>query len=217
MSCSMATSIGAYLLGALDATEACQVQAHVAECPSCSRRFEELAALPALLGRLTTQDVDEAGAANDLKPLERTPGPSGSRRAPRLRAWAAPIAAVAAVAAAAVTWIAIPSRTAQTPPVTAQSAQSTWWVRPTVHLTSRSWGTSIDLRLSRAYPAHRCSLVVHTADGRTEVAATWAASAAGRTDVPGATSIPLRDISTVDIVTAAGRQLAEIPVHQSTK
>ncbi|MFI0481913.1 anti-sigma factor family protein [Actinomadura sp. 9N215] len=52
------TSLGVYVLGALDPAERSQVEGHLAGCPACRDELAGLAGLPAMLGR-----VDEAQLA----------------------------------------------------------------------------------------------------------------------------------------------------------
>ncbi|MGH3238986.1 MAG: anti-sigma factor family protein, partial [Spirillospora sp.] len=52
------TSLGVYVLGALDPAERSQMEGHLAGCPACRDELAGLAGLPAMLGR-----VDEAQLA----------------------------------------------------------------------------------------------------------------------------------------------------------
>lgn len=88
-------------------------------------------------------------------------------------------------------------------------------VRAAVTLSARSWGTEVRLRLDGVHPGERCSLIAHARDGRTDVAATWAASYRGAANVPGTTAIPLDQLREVDVVTADGRQLARLVVKHT--
>ena len=50
-------SLGSYALGALDPPEADQVRRHLLECPACRAEYRELAAVPALLARITETEM----------------------------------------------------------------------------------------------------------------------------------------------------------------
>ncbi|WP_405144286.1 zf-HC2 domain-containing protein [Sphaerisporangium sp. NBC_01403] len=52
-------SLGAYMLGALDADEAVQVEAHLATCPECRAELDELSGLTALLARVSEEDIEQ--------------------------------------------------------------------------------------------------------------------------------------------------------------
>jgi hypothetical protein len=216
MNCALTDSIGAYLLGALDGSEACQLQAHLAECPACRQDFDELATLPRLLRRLTPEDVAQ------LRPATCPPAPvaaDGSRRLlqlPRLAMLAATAAGVVALIVMLAVSTAAHRDAPQARALTFTKAEAVTHVRATVRLAPRTWGTQLHLWLSGVPAGQRCSLVAHARDGRVETAASWTATYAGRADVPGATSIRLQDISAVDVVTAAGRRLAGIPITAPT-
>ncbi|MEU8265524.1 zf-HC2 domain-containing protein [Sphaerisporangium sp. NPDC049002] len=55
-------SLGVYMLGALEADEAVQVEAHLATCPECRAELEELSGLTALLGRVSEEDIEQAAS-----------------------------------------------------------------------------------------------------------------------------------------------------------
>jgi hypothetical protein len=50
-------ALGSYALGALDPVEADQVRQHMLECPGCRAEYRELAAVPALLARITETEM----------------------------------------------------------------------------------------------------------------------------------------------------------------
>ncbi|HEU5333220.1 MAG TPA: zf-HC2 domain-containing protein [Actinocrinis sp.] len=50
-------SLGSYALGALDPPEADQVRRHLLECPACRAEYRELAAVPAVLARITETEM----------------------------------------------------------------------------------------------------------------------------------------------------------------
>jgi len=122
-------SLGALVLGALDPNERSAVEEHLSTCERCSASLQELATLPAVMSRITLDDIDaalgtgtpdllprlvdaaEASAVNDdaveadavrKRAPEPTPLPLSLRtRRRRLVAALGSAAAVAAVAAMA--------------------------------------------------------------------------------------------------------------------
>ena len=57
MRCWEASSIGAYVLGALDLREHLAMEKHLGVCAICRQELIEVAHLPGLLHRLTLDDV----------------------------------------------------------------------------------------------------------------------------------------------------------------
>ncbi|GII57517.1 hypothetical protein Pth03_59060 [Planotetraspora thailandica] len=55
-------SLGVYVLGALDAEEAAEVEAHLDGCPECAAELMELSGLPAMLARVSEEDITHAAA-----------------------------------------------------------------------------------------------------------------------------------------------------------
>ena len=58
MTCEETTlSLGAYLLGALEPEERRQVREHLSACPACAAEYADLKDLPAVLDRVTLEDL----------------------------------------------------------------------------------------------------------------------------------------------------------------
>ncbi|GGO29213.1 hypothetical protein GCM10010116_58510 [Microbispora rosea subsp. aerata] len=55
-------SLGAHVLGALDAEETAEVEAHLEGCAACRAELAELSGLPPLLARVTAEDIERAAA-----------------------------------------------------------------------------------------------------------------------------------------------------------
>jgi anti-sigma factor RsiW len=53
-------SLGVYVLGALDAEEAAEVEAHLDGCPECAAELAELSGLPPMLARVSEEDIKHA-------------------------------------------------------------------------------------------------------------------------------------------------------------
>jgi len=75
-------------------------------------------------------------------------------------------------------------------------------------LTSRGWGTDIQLRMTDLMPGQHCMLIAHGRDGTVETAGWWAAPSTYQADVPASTSIPLHDIDRLEVVTAGDAVLS---------
>ena len=61
--CRESVSLGAYLLGALEPRERAAMEAHIADCPHCSRELLELAPLPGLLRHTPFEELPQSAAA----------------------------------------------------------------------------------------------------------------------------------------------------------
>ncbi|MEU6429478.1 zf-HC2 domain-containing protein [Microbispora sp. NPDC046973] len=55
-------SLGSYVLGALDAEETAEVEAHLETCAACRAELAELSGLPPLLARVSAEDIERAAA-----------------------------------------------------------------------------------------------------------------------------------------------------------
>jgi hypothetical protein len=198
MTCQMLMSLGVYVLGAADAAEREQVEAHLRGCPACRAELARLRPLPGLLARVP----------DDMLAGGRQPGAVGPaavvRRPAVRRRWRAG-AAVCAAAAAGVAggWWLAPSGAGQPPATVMMSAANpATHVSGTAALTATSWGTSIQLRL-RGLPLNvECHLVVRSSTGAVEVAGIWDAWQAGPVTIPASAGWLPSDIASLQVATA---------------
>ena len=74
------TSLGVYVVGAIEPAERARLESHLEGCPACRDELAGLAGLPALLGRVDQEQLAQvAGPPPDL--LDSLPPP----RSPRAR------------------------------------------------------------------------------------------------------------------------------------
>jgi hypothetical protein len=190
MMCPRTITIGAYVLGALEPEERRETERHLETCAACREALLQFAPLPGLLHAVPLEEVE-----TDLpepQPLQLTRKRSFKRR------WlAVPVAAASGLAA----WGLVAAGPAQ--------AQATWsatdgvgGIDTVAKLTGKAWGTDIQLKLSDLEPDEQCMLVVHGKNGSTETAGWWAANGQYQATVPASTSIPLQEISSLQVVTA---------------
>ena len=123
--------------------------------------------------------------------------------------------ACALAAAAALSGVGVYLSTQDPRPAAVPSAVKVAAVDPATHVTASAaltpdpTGTSIGLRLS-GLPPVVCRLVVHARDGHSETAASWRSGYGAAVSVPGSSSLGVRDIARMDVVTSSGRLLVEL-------
>jgi hypothetical protein len=218
------TSLGAYVLGALDERERERVDEHVAGCARCRDELEALIPVGSYLARASAEELPAADrpAAPPPAALElrlRAAVCAERRRVPRRRA-AGVGAALAATVALALALAALPvgeERPARPPVAGTQAsaaADAGTGARASVAATPRAWGTELRVRVSGVAPGERCRLVARARGGRSEVAGTWWTTYSGSAEVTGAAAIPAADLVALDVVTSAGRRLVRVPMNQ---
>jgi hypothetical protein len=223
MACRESLALGAYLLGALEPTERSAVERHVVRCADCRAELMELAPLVGVLQQLRFEELLQMAQTAQAGPARTAPAaapePVGmvralSRVVRRTRVRRALIACALAVAAA-VSGVGIYLSTQAPQPAAVPSAVTVSATDPATHVTASAaltpdpTGTLIRLRLSGLPPAV-CQLVVHARDGHTETAASWTSGYATAVSVPGSSSLGVRDIARMDVVTSSGRLLVEL-------
>jgi predicted anti-sigma-YlaC factor YlaD len=213
-------ALGARVVGALDAAERADVDAHLAGCSACREELAKLAPLPAVLGRIEEADALSAGQVR-VEPgmVERTLAELRRRRRQRQFRWrmAAVAAGVAIAAAGAGAGSAVAlhlSGPATHTGVTAQVSGTgvVGGARASAVLLAEPWGTSIDLTVSGVTPGEHCQLVARSTTGAEEVAGSWEVSYAGQASIDGATSFVPAQLSSLRIVTLSGVELVDIPL-----
>lgn len=196
--------LGAYVLGALEPSEARAVGAHVAGCDACRGELASLADTVMLLDLLTPEDVVELCPPDPVTV-------AAPRRHRRHRRRAALALASAALVAATGLGIVRGLDDGHAPsPTVAQAVDPVTHARAAVTMTSKNWGTELHLVLTGAYPSGWCSLIAHSRDGRTTTAASWEADPQGRAVVDGTTAISADRLTRLDVVTAGGVRLVQI-------
>jgi hypothetical protein len=217
-----ATWDAAYVLGSLSQADRHEFEEHLNGCLPCRRAVGELAGMPALLRKLDLDDIDsfdEPGHPDaEFPPLR--PEVLGSlldtvrhrRRRSRL-VWVGGCAAAAAVAIGVFVMIR-PAPPAPGPEPQAEAPLSMTAVAPspltaTVNLVSHSWGTGIEMScLYGPEPGgndgdeDKLVMVAVGRDGSHNQLATWMAHPGVVAKPAGATSLPIDQIASVQIVSA---------------
>jgi hypothetical protein len=149
--------LGVYLVGAIEPADRAAADVHLAGCAACRGELAGLAALPALLGRVSAAEVgglsaDEAEWDRSFAPQPGTDLPRLLGRAARIRRvrrWRGVAAAVVVIASAGAVAAGHVLATAASP-VPGQSAWNTvsahnarTLVSATEDYASRAWGTAL--------------------------------------------------------------------------
>jgi len=219
-----ATWDSAYVLGALSPVERREYEAHLRVCESCSESVSELAGMPGLLSRVPREQAFallDDGVVSDVSPTA-APGPGPDvlpsllhrvhRRRVRARWLIAGLSAVTAALIIGIAAFVLPG--ALNPAAAPEAAVVMQQVEPSaltadLRLTTEPWGTRIDSRCTYAYVGAKdgghvwtYAMVVTDRAGQQHTISTWTADE-GTTATPVATtSLPLKDIATVDIRSA---------------
>ncbi|MER7244831.1 zf-HC2 domain-containing protein [Kribbella sp. NPDC000426] len=196
MTCPETMSIGAYVLGALEASERRATEEHLATCTACRETLLQFAHLPGLLHAVPVEDIE-------AEQPEPAPLHLIKRKRPRRKRWVL-AAASAAMVSGVLGWglVSAPASATWT------ATDGVGGIDTTAKLTSHGWGTDIQLKLKDLQPYEHCMLVVRSRNGTTETAGWWAANRDNQAHVPASTSIPLQDIVGLDVVTAGDKVLS---------
>ena len=185
------TSLGVYVLGAIDPAERALVDAHLVTCRECRDELAGLAGLPALLARVNPDEISRICADDAVRTVadDRPPGEligtvldlaAARRRRTRWR-FAAAAAAVAAIAGglfgglSSITTtrtVAIPIQTAGTHWDTVEATNSSTGASASVAYSHELWGDAFEVLVDHIPVGKTCQLwVVHPNGTRTQVAA----------------------------------------------
>jgi Putative zinc-finger len=222
--------LGVYVLGAIDPAERALVDTHLAHCRRCRDELAGLAGLPALLGRVTEEQITQVGAVPP-ELLESVLGRAAveqGARSRRSRRWLAAAAAAALIMGGAGVAggfrlgadrpEATPTRTVTATPGPAAEGTTVHGSDPATGVSARismwpeEWGTGFRVRLTGAPTGARCRLIAIDRDGRRDVAGGWQVEYEGSADFAGSSMIPRDRIVSVEVRTVDGRRLLSVRV-----
>ncbi|TCC54393.1 hypothetical protein E0H73_38740 [Kribbella pittospori] len=211
MTCPQSDAIGLYVLGGLDGDERLAMEQHLQDCAQCREAVEQFAHLPAVLHSLTLDDVTALRFDDDPDPeLDRQRSSVRRRRHTPKRAFLA-AAAIALLVTGGVIGRQLPESPSQARGgVTWSATDGVGGVDTQVQLSSRSWGTDIQIHMNDLAPGQRCMLVIHTRSGQSEVTGWWTTTTIQEADVPASSSFALSEIARVDVVRADQTVIASL-------
>jgi len=232
----MQTWVEAYVLDALEPDETEALRTHIAGCSICQDEVVSLSWIPALLRSVDLEGIERLGGTAETAEADADAGAHGrppslmldrllasmhtARRTRRPRRPVALLlgAAAAVTIAGTVTVASGAFDTHRSPTHTVlRTVDPRSHADAAVTLTGRKWGTELHLTLSWVTAGQECSLIAHSRDGRSDIAATWVASYQATASVPGTTAIRADQPSELYVVTTDGRQLVRIVVPHKTK
>jgi predicted anti-sigma-YlaC factor YlaD len=219
--------LGGYLLGGLDAADSERLDEHLFECDECRAELDRLAPVPELLQRLPEAQRASGSSAPTMLAVAAKPSPERIegllRRMRAERTRDARLARVRWLAAAAVVLIAAAigfgvltsDRSGQPTPVlpspqlvTArfESAAGSGLTGEAV-LTPKTWGVSVALDVTRLTGEGPFICQVRNSGGQVEQAAIWGPTPSGNAKVIGASSIQLRNVTSIAVSDRSGHVL----------
>jgi anti-sigma factor RsiW len=225
--------LGGYLLGGLDETDTDRLDAHLLDCDECRTELDRLAPVPELLQRLpeAQRESGEPGPITlvaSAKPSpERIESLLRKMRAERSREtrlarvrWLAAAAVVLIAAAIGVGVLtgdrgtqqrqtALPSPQLVT--VQFESAAGSGLSGEAV-LTPKLWGVSVALDVTRLQGEGPFVCKVRNTSGEVQQAAMWGPTPSGSAKVIGASSIQLRNVTSVSVTDSSGHVLGTAKV-----
>jgi anti-sigma factor RsiW len=228
------TSLGVYVVGALDPGERSRLEEHLERCPACRDELAGLAGLPAMLGRVELEQLEGvAGPPPELldgllaKAAERRRGWFGRPAGRGPAGWAPPAAACLLLVIGGLFGGFVLPRgsdggTAQAPPsATAEprasaerisAANPETNIKGYVVLRKKAWGTEVELHLAGVPKGSHCRLQVIARDGRRGALGSWYVPYdEGYGEYRGSTMFPRGQLFSFEVVGLDGRPLLTIP------
>jgi hypothetical protein len=222
--------LGVYVLGAIEPAERAMVDAHLGVCGRCRDELASLAGLPAMLGRVTEDQIEQLGSPPEelLDSILAKAADESRGRRHKNRLWlvaaAAALVIVTGVGVRAVTGtgggtIAKPPPSTSGPPTATPSAATTvngndpaTGVRAEIAMQPREWGTAFSVRLAGAPAESRCRLIAIDKKGRRDVAGGWQVEYLGDASFYGSSMFQKQDIASIEIRTVDGKRLLHVRV-----
>jgi hypothetical protein len=228
-------SLGVYVLGAIDPAERALVEAHLTTCRDCRDELAGLAALPALLARVTTEEAIALAASDGPPPA----GQGGGRDAPpellatvidltaarrRRRRWrdaSLGVAAALIVAVGAFAGLYAGASPGSSPAASGVNytgqANGPWRTATTsaggmsasVSYRSMGWGTQLAAKVSGIPIGTSCQLWVIGPGGRRTLAGGWVTDEhEGAVYYPGSAGVPAGGVQGFQVTVAGAKTLS---------
>jgi len=214
-------SLGSYVLGSLDPADRAALDAHLPGCPACREELASYAALPALMSRLSIDQVRQPTPTVPPTVLSRALNTVAAERnstVTQLRRWRR--ATVLSAAAAAATIVAVlfgatlwHTQTSSPPEGTPLIATAGVSASGSASLQAKPWGTAVSLQLQGLPQGDSFTAWVTAPNGTRSIAATWTPSPDGRATLTGAANITDTTHAALQIM-QGDTTLLTLPGHQ---
>jgi len=188
-------SLGSYVLGSLDPADRAALDAHLPGCPACREELASYAALPALMSRLSIDQVRQPTPTVPPTVLNRALNTVAAERnstVTQLRRWrrATVLSAAAATIVAVVLGATLLHTQTPSPPEgTALVAAAGVSASGSALLQAKPWGTALTLQLQGLPQGDSFTAWVTAPNGTRSIAATWTPAPNGRATLTGAANI----------------------------
>jgi predicted anti-sigma-YlaC factor YlaD len=208
MTCpATASSLGAYVLGALDPEERRLFEEHLDHCALCAAELAEFADIPALLDRVRPEDLQPVAVTPSPELYERVSAAARAtpERVPRSRRWLL-VAAAVLVLLGAGTGVIVWANSGGNDTVTASSGP----VHVTMTATGQDEGTALDVTVAGLGPGEICRLVVVDAEGEHHPAGEWNVSEEGGGQWHSWADVPRDDLRAVVMYGEGDREVVRV-------
>jgi len=212
-------SLGSYVLGSLDPADRAALDAHLPGCPACREELATYAALPALMSRLSIDQVRQPTPTVPPTVLSRALNTVAAERnstVTQLRRWrratvlSAAAATIVAVLFGATLWhTQTPSPPEGTPLIATAGVSASG----SASLQAKPWGTALTLQLQGLPQGDSFTAWVTAPNGTRSIAATWTPSPDGHATLTGAANITDTTHATLQIM-QGDTTLLTLPGHQ---
>jgi hypothetical protein len=229
-------SLGVYVLGAIDPAERAQVEGHLATCRDCRDELAGLAALPALLARVTAEEAMALAAGVGPPPAGRPGGTdappellgtvidltAARRRRRRWREASLGVAAALIVAAGVFGGLRLGSSAPPSSPVASgvtypgqpngpwrTATTSAGGMSASVQYRSMGWGTQLAVKVSGIPVGTSCQLWVIGPGGRRTLAGGWVTDDhEGAVWYPGSAGLPASGVQGFQVAVGGSQTLS---------
>jgi len=188
-------SLGSYVLGSLDPADRATLDAHLPGCPACREELASYAAIPALMSRVSIDQLVQPTPPVPPTVLSRalnTVAADHTNTVTQLHRWRR----ATVVSAAAATIVAVlfgatlghtqtPSPPEGTPLIAAAGVSASG----SAFLQAKPWGTAVSLQLQGLPQGDGFTAWVTAPNGTRSIAATWTPAPNGRATLTGAANI----------------------------